>query len=432
MKLSILLFAGYAFASAYLGATPDVKTLIRRAETDHRTICDVEPNGIGGDDAPAIAAALNGKCRENSLVLLRGSMYYIKSNMTTMDMNDVVIALTGTMAWSPDIPYWLSVSMPIGFQNQSTVWFFGGNKVRFDGYNMGVLDGNGQAWYNWAKSRGNLPRRPMNINFRRLTNSVVKRLRFKQSQMWTMAVSNSQNVDFDDIHINSTSNTKWNTLNTDGCDTIDSDSITFRRWFVANGDDAIALKRNSTNIAVYDSEFHNGQGIAIGSTGQYDNRYEYLTNFYARNITFVNTAHVSYLKTWAGVSRGYPPNGGGGGLGHASNITIEDVTVKNLREQPFFAWQCENYSGFAGKDCNSSKFKLYDVVWRNVSGTVNYNVLDIASLRCSAAADGCAGIEISNVSLKKEGSGDTLDSYYCENVVDPKGFTCNDSTSSPH
>ncbi|PHH91585.1 hypothetical protein CDD83_11054 [Cordyceps sp. RAO-2017] len=347
----------------------------------------------------------------------------MRTAMQTLGLRDVQMVQLGTMLWSDDIAYWRSVSMPIGFQNQSSVWFFGGSRILWDGYGVGTLDGNGQAWYDWAKGEGNLARRPMNINFRNLTDSTVRRMRFVQSQMWTMALSGSRRVDLDDIYVSSRSGSQWNTLNTDGADTIDSDRITFRRWTVDNGDDAIALKRNSTNIAVYDSVFRNGQGIAIGSMGQYAGRTELISGFRARNLTFVNTAHVSYLKTWSGVPRGVPPNGGGGGLGIASDIVIEDVRVEHLRQQPFFAWQCEHYSGFAGRDCNSSQFKLSRVAWRRVSGSVSPDVRETGRFQCSAAARGCDDFQVSDIDIRRP-NGEKLDAWYCDNVNAHSGFRC--------
>ncbi|KAL7908430.1 family 28 glycoside hydrolase [Trichoderma velutinum] len=398
-----------------------------QASAQGRHFCYIRPNANGGDDAPAIMDALNNRCNSKSLVIFPGPVYNIQTNMTTLDLQDVVIYQFGRMLWSTDIDYWLSVSMPVGFQNQSTVWYFGGNNVVWDGWGVGTLDGNGQVWYDWAKSQGNLAHRPMNINFRTLTNSVIRRLRFVQSQMWTMAITYSKHVDLDDIYVNSTSTSQWSTLNTDGCDTIFSDSITFRRWTVSNGDDAIALKMNSSNIAVYDSYFENGQGFAIGSMGQYNGQYEYLENFYARNITLKNTAHVSYLKTWAGISRGYPPNGGGGGYGVARNITIEDVKLIGGRQQPFFAWQCENYSGFAGQDCDSSLFKMEDVAWRRVSGTVVSGVTEAVYFQCSAAAGGCDNFEVTDFDVTHAGTDQLLSVWDCFNVNNPQGFTCTES-----
>ncbi|KAJ6437705.1 glycoside hydrolase family 28 [Purpureocillium lavendulum] len=405
---------------------PSQETLSKIASTQGRVMCIIKPGPKGSDDAPAIVDALTNKCRSKSLVYLPGPQYNIMSPMTTRGLQDVQIHLLGKLLWSPDVQYWLGKSMPVAFQNQSTVWYFGGDRVQWDGYDKGELDGNGQVWYDWAKSQGNLPHRPMNINFDKLTNSVVRRMRFVQSQMWTMAVTNSKGVEFDDIYVSSVSNSQWNTLNTDGCDTIWSDSITFRRWFVRNGDDAIATKMNSTNIRVYDSVFEDGQGVAIGSLAQYNGHFDVVRNFYARNITLRNTAHVSYIKTWAGVSRGPPPNGGGGGLGEAKNIVMEDIKIERMREQPFFSWQCENYSGWAGKDCDSSKFKISDVAWRRVSGTVNNNVDETAYLQCSAAAGGCNNIEITGIDIKKV-NGKKSSNYICKNVHSPKGFRCSSS-----
>jgi hypothetical protein len=34
-----------------------------------------------------------------------------------------------------------------------------------------------------------------------------------------------------------------------------------------------------------------------------------------RNCSFIGTRFVGYIKTWTGVQQGFPPNGGGGGIG---------------------------------------------------------------------------------------------------------------------
>ncbi|KAG6251224.1 hypothetical protein E4U24_001342 [Claviceps purpurea] len=403
---------------------PSESEIAVQAKAENRTLCVIHPDAHGGDDAINIVETFNKKCSVKSLIYMPGPTYNIKSKMITV-LNDVRIVQYGRMLWSSDIDHWMStLQLEVGFQNQSTMWYFGGFNVTWDGHNTGTLDGNGQVWYDWAKSEGNLPKRPMNINFRALKRSVIKRMRFVQSQMWTMAITYSDHVELEDIYVNSTSNSKWNTLNTDGCDTINSHDITFRRWFVTNGDDSIALKGNSSRIFIYDSEFHDGQGVAIGSVGQYVDRHDNITDFYARNITFVNTAHVSYLKSWAGISRGYPPNGGGGGLGHATNLTMEDIKIERMRQQPFFAWQCENYSGWAGKDCDSSKYKFEQIAWRRVNGTVTKDVKELGWFQCSAGAGGCDDIEVKDVHVRYKDTDKKLDSWHCENVHDSKGFSC--------
>ena len=140
-----------------------------------------------------------------------------------------------------------------------------------------------------------------------------------------MAIYGSQNILLENIYVNSTSSTGSASRNTDGADTLFSDSITFRGWTVDNGDDAIALKANSTNILVEDCVFYTGQGFALGSIGQYLGVYEVIENVIVRNVTLLGTAYGAYFKTWTGVQVDFPPNGGGGGLGREFTLILTSI-----------------------------------------------------------------------------------------------------------
>ena len=82
-----------------------------------------------------------------------------------------------------------------------------------------------------------------------------------------------------------------------------------RNWDVTCGDDNISLKANSSNVLVQDSVFHGGNGVAIGSIGQYPGVYEFIANFTAERVTAIGSAYAGYLKTWTGVEQNFPPNG---------------------------------------------------------------------------------------------------------------------------
>jgi hypothetical protein len=88
------------------------------------------------------------------------------------------------MQWGTNISYWLSHSLDVGYQNQSTAWVIGGKNIRFNGHGYGTLNGNGQVWYDYVKSVSNYPRRPHALTVARASNSVFQGLRFLQSQMW--------------------------------------------------------------------------------------------------------------------------------------------------------------------------------------------------------------------------------------------------------
>jgi galacturan 1,4-alpha-galacturonidase len=116
-----------------------------------------------------------------------------------------------------------------------------------------------------------------------------------------MTVIYSENILLEDIYVNSTGNEpvgfEFSSLNTDGCDVIYANNITFRRWDVTNGDDSISMKANSTNILIEDCDFYMGLGVAIGSIGQYDDVFETIENVTARNIRSYNMRYGAYVKT---------------------------------------------------------------------------------------------------------------------------------------
>ncbi|OMP84757.1 Alpha-L-rhamnosidase rgxB [Diplodia seriata] len=236
-----------------------------------------------------------------------------------------------------------------------------------------------------------------------------------------MTVKNSENVLLQDIYVNNTSENDSSARNTDGADTIYAKNITFNRWHIVNGDDGIAVKANSSDIFIYDTIFEDGQGLAIGSIGQFLDWYEYIENVHAKNITLLGTR---YLKTWTGVQKGYPPNGGGGGLGYMRNITMESVTHVRTRGL-FQITQCTSYNDESG-DCDSSLFHVGPAIaFRNHTGTTT--ATEAADLQCSADAGGCDGVDISDIDVViVDINGTVVSGYECSNVLEPTGFVCDD------
>jgi galacturan 1,4-alpha-galacturonidase len=271
------------------------------------------------DDAPGILEAFR-KCGRHGRVVFRNETYYVNTVMNTTNLTDVEIDLHGTMVWSTNITYWLNNSLLYGYQNQSSAWWVGGDQVTFKGHGYGTLDGNGQIWYNFVKGASNYPRRPHALTIWKATNSLFTGLRFVQSQMWSINIIHSKNLLLQDIYINSTSFSRSPARNTDGADVMFSDNIHFDRFTVSNGDDSISMKANSTNILITNSTFYRGLGISIGSIGQYKGVFETIENVTARDILFYRTRHAAYIKTWTGQGVGYPPNGGGGGIGCKHSI----------------------------------------------------------------------------------------------------------------
>lgn len=201
-----------------------------------------------------------------------------------------------------------------------------------------------------------------------------------------------------------------------------ADNITFRRWSVTNGDDSIAMKANSTNILIEDCDFYMGLGVAIGSISQYDDTFEYIENVTARNIRSYNMRYGAYVKTWTGNSTGYPPNGGGGGIGYAANITFSDFVLEN-NTGIYAVTQCTSYNGASG-GCDSSKFNLRDIRLQNWTGTAVSDV--VGSMQCSGFSP-CTGMEITGIDIVDTVNGTAPSQYLCDNLSSV-GFNCTGPT----
>lgn len=287
--------------------------------------CVVPAKNDGTDDSPAILAAFR-DCKRDSEILFQNTTYNIAQVMNVTGLENVKIELHGTMLWSKDIQYWLENSLPIGpghdqnsyppaaYQNQTTAFILSGKGLYVEGFGYGTFDGNGQVWYDFVKGESNYPNRPHAIVIK-ATDSYFHGLRWVQPQMWTVTIVCSERVVLEDIYVNSTSHSNQPARNTDGANTMFSDSIIFRRWEIDNGDDCIAFKANSTNMLVEDSILHGGNGIAVGSVGQYFGRFETVENIFVRNVTMYGSKFATRIKTWTGEQNDWPPNGGGGGLG---------------------------------------------------------------------------------------------------------------------
>ncbi|KAK0477647.1 pectin lyase fold/virulence factor [Armillaria novae-zelandiae] len=357
-------------------------------------VCRVHASNDASDDAPAILSAFD-RCGQGGTVVLNDGLYHIESVMNTTGLRDVKVDLSGTMLWGTNLTYWRANGLPLGYQNMTTAWM-----------------------YDLTNGVSNLPGRPISLMITDTSNSLFSGIRFVQSQFWTMAIKDSEDVLLEGIYVNSTSNSSAPARNTDGVDTFFSNRITFRNWTVIGGDDNISMKANSTNILIQDSVFHGGLGVAIGSIGQYPGVFERIENVTAERVTCLGTRYAGYIKTWTGVQQGYPPNGGGGGIGYAKNITFRDFVLQDLTDSVAHITQCTSFSGAAG-GCDTSLFQISDVTWASSVGNVASGYL--AKLQCSGAAP-CTGIQFGGFDIiATTGTSRTIS---CSNVLDPVGFNC--------
>lgn len=119
------------------------------------------------DTSGAIEAAFQ-KCGHEQgdsrgRVVFKNETYNIRRVMNTTGLSNVDVDIYGTLLWDTNLQYWLNHSLPVGYQNQSSAWLFGGENVRWNGHGAGTLDGNGQAWYDFINGTNNYPGRPHQV-----------------------------------------------------------------------------------------------------------------------------------------------------------------------------------------------------------------------------------------------------------------------------
>ncbi|KAL3290716.1 glycoside hydrolase family 28 protein [Colletotrichum asianum] len=410
------LIAVAAIASGFASALTDlgpVKGLNRRQAKS--TQCVVPANGDGSDETPAILAAFD-KCKTDGHIVFENVTYHIGQVMKTTDLNNVKIDIKGTLLWSKNTTYWLENSLPVGYQNQTTAWVLGGKHLDVSGFGYGTFDGNGQTWYDLVKGESNYPSLMLYcLTEQKIPSSRVfglSKLKCGQSQ------SRGPNAFSFKIFTSTTqapTGTQLVILTAlTPCSRTTSTSVAGQLRMAMT-----ALQpRPTTNILIEDVEFHDGQGVAIGSIGQYAGQFETIENVTVRNVLAHGSRYAGRIKTWTGEQLGYPPNGGGAGLGCWDNVTIYDA-----EQAPIYVMQCITYNGQQG-NCSSSLFDISNISFTNFRGTLQGS--RIAYLQCSWAHGGCDDVRIENMNFTNISVDPPTPAtgYSCSNINDPEGFEC--------
>ena len=113
--------------------------------------------------------------------------------------------------FTDDIPYWQSNHFYFDFQKSITFWVWGGKDIKIFG--SGVLNGNGQRWYNEFAGReildpDNVFYRPILFTTDNATRVSVEGIKQLNSPCWTNFFVRSKDVSFDDVFIHAYSTNK--------------------------------------------------------------------------------------------------------------------------------------------------------------------------------------------------------------------------------
>jgi galacturan 1,4-alpha-galacturonidase len=387
-----------------------------------RLQCTVHAHNNGTDDVPTILEAFSTCGHGGDIVFPKDSNYNIASRLNPV-VNDVRIHWHGTWTFSPNLIYWRKNAYHIPFQNHAAGFVLTGDGIWINGHTTGSIHGNGNTWYE-AESASPVgdtqPGRPMPFVFWNASSVSVSNFHIRDPQLWAINIMNGTNMHFSNITVNATAprapaGANW-IQNTDGFDTMDVHNILLENFVYQGGDDCVAIKPRSYNVRVRNVTCIGGNGVAVGSLGQY------LEDASVENVSFEGVRLVrkgwlhgsALVKTWVGVavnqsSRGYESDyrPRGGGWGSVRNIVFENFRVEGAEAGP----EINQNSGNNGTEAfeGSSLLGVENVVFRNWTGWLHMDKgrRETASIACSRV-NPCYNIEVRNVSLTvAEDSSDT-------------------------
>ncbi|KAL4940492.1 hypothetical protein BDV06DRAFT_213464 [Aspergillus oleicola] len=346
-------------------ATASLATPPSPHPNSHQKTCTVHPLGSNNDDVPNILSAFRACNHGGRVIFPENETYWIASRLNPR-LSDVEIEWRGT---------WLVFFLYLGkFRRALT-----GKGIRIDGHGTGSINGNGDLWYT-DEAGTTQPGRPMPFVLWNISDTQVSNFAVDQPQVWSINIMNGQNMAFEDItvSVNATQTPEgenW-AQNTDGFDTMDVHNISLKNFAFTGGDDCIAIKPRSYHIRASNITCNGGNGIAIGSLGQYieDSGVEHVLIENARTLS---TKFGTYIKTWMGYlvdqgdsyeSAGEPR---GGGWGVVRNITFRVFDVSGSTRAVVITQ--DNGDNEEADYKGTSKMEVSGVTFRGYSGVLGSN-----------------------------------------------------------
>ncbi|XHF96628.1 hypothetical protein AWENTII_000251 [Aspergillus wentii] len=298
-----------------------------QSQTRSKT-CHVESNGDGSDDASHVLSALKECNNGGKVVFDEDKEYTIGTALDMTFLKHIDLEILGKIQFTNDTDYWQKNAFQQNFQNATTFFQLGGEDVNL--YGGGILDGNGQVWYD-LYAEDALILRPILVGIIGLNGGTIGPLKLRYSPQWYQLVVNSSDVLFDGIDITGYSSSDNEAKNTDGWDTYRSDNIVIQNSVINNGDDCVSFKPNSTNILVQNLHCNGSHGISVGSLGQYEGEVDIVQNVLVYNISMFNASDGARIKVWPGASAALSEDlQGGGGSGSVKNITYDKMYIDNV------------------------------------------------------------------------------------------------------
>ncbi|KAK3352537.1 exo-polygalacturonase [Lasiosphaeria hispida] len=359
-----------------------------------RKVIEIRASANETDDvADDFLQALHKANRGGTVRLPKGKTFMIGKPLDLTFLNDIHILLDGEIKFTNDTPFWQANAFRHPFQNSIMFWKWGGKDIKI--YGEGVLNGNGQRW--WNEFAGleildptNNYLRPILFYAENATGIDIKGIHFKDSPCWTTFFVTSKDISFADVACTAESNNATALpKNTDFFDSFNVEYVSIERAWVNIGDDCFSPKSNATGLYVNTMYCNGTHGQSMGSIGQYAGEMSFIRDVHIENMWMLNGQHSARLKSWAGPNVGY---------GFIDNVTFKNFWNAN-NEYAAFLDSC--YFNINASTCSTypSRVNVTNVIFENFTGyTSGKYGRAVARLTCSPNAV-CENIRFKNFNV---------------------------------
>ncbi|KAF5802223.1 putative endo-polygalacturonase [Helianthus annuus] len=252
----------------------------------------------------------------------------------------------------------------------------------------GVIDGNGDIW--WSKSCK--VNKTLALTFYKCKSLMLNNLTVQNAQKIHVTFDRCENVQVSKIQVTALENSP----NTDGIHVTHTQNIRISDSVIGTGDDCISIVNGSKNVQATGITCGPGHGISIGSLGS-KNSEAHVSNVKVDGAELTGTTNGVRIKTWQG------------GSGNASNITFQNINMKNVTNPIII----DQYYCDQAKPCKEQKsaVQIKYVTYENISGTSASK--DAVIFKCSKNYP-CEGVVLKGINLTQEDDGDAK--AICNNV----------------
>ncbi|KAF4978008.1 hypothetical protein FZEAL_5553 [Fusarium zealandicum] len=391
-------------------------------EHRHRRIVKIRASKNESDDVSAafrkgVMDANNG----GTLVLPKGKMFVIGKVLDLTGLNDIHVRLDGEIRFTDDVEYWQENAWYHPFQKSVMFWKWGGRNIKI--YGKGVIEGQGQRWWNEFEAGTGSILNPDNKYYRPVlfyaentTNLDVSGIHLKDSPCWNNFIVSSKNVRYTDIIATALSNNgSIIPKNTDFMNTLNTSTVHIERAWVNIDDDCFSPKPNSSDLYVNTMYCNGTHGQSMGSLGQYKGEISNVYDVHIENVWMLNGDYSgARIKVWAGPEVG---------TGTVNNVTFKNFWVARM-DYGIFLDSC--YFNITTEECNKypSGMDITNIHFENFTGYTSGTYGNaVARLSCSSSEDAvCTNITLKDFDIKSPCGGKPV--IICDGIDSHLGVDC--------